>query len=70
MYGKDSFFGRWLRSKNFVTIIDSILFVHGGLHSDLIKKYNSVDDINKIMQINIETDRNQIKEDQEVSTLF
>lgn len=70
LYDENTFWGRWLRSKNFITIIDSYLFVHGGIHPGLIKKYNSINEINRIMSINIDTDRDEIKNNQELSDLF
>jgi hypothetical protein len=69
-YDENTFWGRWLRSKNFLTVIDSYLFVHGGIHPELIKKYNSINEINRIMSVNIDTDRDEIKNNQELSDLF
>ncbi|MEE9572087.1 MAG: metallophosphoesterase [Candidatus Neomarinimicrobiota bacterium] len=70
LYNENTFWGRWLRSKNFITIIDSYLFVHGGIHPELINKYKSINEINRIMSVNIDTDRDKIKNTQELSGLF
>lgn len=70
LYGKNTFWGRWLRSKNFINIIGSYLFVHGGIHPELIDDYKSINEINRMMRTNIDTDRNEIKMDQELSDLF
>jgi hypothetical protein len=70
LYNKTTFWGRWLRSKNFLITIGPYLFVHGGIHPDLIKKFNSLNEINRTMSINIDTDREKIKENQELSDLF
>lgn len=70
LYDENTFWGRWLRSKNFITIIDSYLFVHGGIHPELIMKYDSINEINRIMSANIDTDRDEIKKNQELSDLF
>lgn len=39
----------WLKSKNTIIRIDSILFVHGGIHPDLINYHVSIDSINHLM---------------------
>ncbi len=70
LYGKGSFWGRWLRSKNFLTQINSYLFVHGGINVELLKKYNSINEINRKMRLNIDTNREEIKENVELSGLF
>lgn len=69
-YDENTFWGRWLRSKNFITIIDSYLFVHGGIHPELIKKYKSITEINRVMSNNIDTERDVIKNDNNLSDLF
>lgn len=70
LYGENSFWGGWLRSKNFITKIDSHLFVHGGISSEIARKYNSIKDINNIMRSYIDTDREIIKQDTTLSGLF
>jgi len=70
LYSENTFWGRWLRSKNFINIIGPYLFVHGGIHPDLITKYNSINEVNRIMRTNIDLDRKEIKMDQELSDLF
>ena len=50
LFGEDAFLGRWLASKNTVEIIDGVLFVHGGLHPDLMEKPWSLEDINRIVR--------------------
>jgi len=70
LYDENTFWGRWLRSKNVITKIDPYLFVHGGIHPELIKKYQSINEINSIMGANIDTDRDEIKKNQELSDLF
>lgn len=70
LYGNNTFWGRWLRSKNIMTKIGSLLFVHGGIHPELIAQYKSISDINKIMTKNIDTNREIIKNDSILSFLF
>ncbi len=70
LYGKGSFWGRWLRSKNFLAQINSCLFVHGGISTELLKKYQSINEINRKMRLNIDINREEIKENVELSGLF
>ncbi len=70
LYGENTFWGRWLRSKNVSIQIGSLLFVHGGIHPELITKFNSINDINSIMQANLDMNRDKIKNDPLLSLLF
>ncbi|MCK4903056.1 MAG: metallophosphoesterase [Candidatus Marinimicrobia bacterium] len=70
LYEGDTFWGRWLRSKNFLTSIGPYLFVHGGIHPELIKKYGSITEINRMMSDNIDTERDVIRNDNNLSDLF
>lgn len=70
LYYENTFFGRWLRSKNVLTKIGSVLFVHGGIHPDIIQKYSSISDINMIMRKNIDLSLEEIKKDHTLSFLF
>ena len=70
LYGENTFWGRWLRSKNILTKIGPLLFVHGGIHPDLITKYNSITNINTLMKKNLDTTREDIKNDTILSQLF
>jgi hypothetical protein len=70
LYGENTFWGRWLRSKNILTKIGPLLFVHGGIHPNLITKYNSITNINTLMKKNLDTNRDDIKNDPTLSQLF
>lgn len=70
LYKGNTFWGRWLRSKNFLTSIGPYLFVHGGIHPELIKKYGSITEINRMMRDNIDIDRDVIRNDKNLSDLF
>ena len=70
LYGKNTFLGRWLRSKNFLIQIGLHLFVHGGIHPELITQYNSITDINRTMIDNIDIDRGIIKSNPTLALLF
>jgi len=45
-YSKKTIMGQWLRSKNAILKINDILFVHGGIHPDLLKYNVSLDSVN------------------------
>lgn len=70
LYDGNTFWGRWLRSKNFLTSIGPYLFVHGGIHPELIKKYDSITEINRMMSDHIDTETDVIKNDNYLSDLF
>jgi hypothetical protein len=70
LYERNTFWGRWLRSKNFLTSIGPYLFVHGGIHPELIKKYGTITEINKVMRENIDTKKDVIRNDNILSNLF
>ena len=70
LYSKDSFWGRWLRSKNILIKIGPYLFVHGGIHPQILEKYSSISEINEVILNNIDADREFIKSNQELSDLF
>jgi hypothetical protein len=50
LYNNQSFLGRWLESKNVLVKINDNLFVHGGLHPDIVKYNFSLDAINTIVK--------------------
>lgn len=48
LLGEDAFLGRWLATKNTIERINGHLFVHGGIHPDIVKHDFSIDEINTI----------------------
>ena len=50
LYGENSYLGKWLRSKNSVERIGSLLFVHGGLHPDFLDYNHDLADYNEIIR--------------------
>ena len=52
LYGKDSFIGRWLASKNTIEKINGNIFVHGGIHPDIANFDLSLKEINQIVRDN------------------
>ena len=49
IYSNKSVIGRWLRSKNTMIKVNDILFVHGGIHPNILQYKVSVDSINHLM---------------------
>lgn len=50
LYSAATEFGKWMRNKNAVARIGSIIFVHGGLSYELLEKDLTVDEINSIVK--------------------
>lgn len=62
LYSRESMIGRWLRHKPIMISINDILFVHGGVSPEIIRKKMTMDDINYLfyqMQMlrEVETER-------------
>ena len=70
LYYRDTFWGRWLRSKNVITKIGSILFVHAGIHPKIVENQYSISEINSIMRENLDLSLDEIKMDPKLSFLF
>ena len=47
LFAEDTFWGRWLAAKNTVEMINGHLFVHGGLHPDVVKHQWSINAMNQ-----------------------
>lgn len=52
LYGKSSFLGRWLESKNTVELINGNLFVHGGISPELKESELNITQINELIRDN------------------
>ncbi len=50
LYNKNTVLGNWLRTKNSIIQINNVLFVHGGLHPDIINMNISTNDINQLIR--------------------
>lgn len=48
-YSNKTLLGRWLRSKNTFLKADSLLFVHGGIHPNILQYKLSLDSINNLI---------------------
>lgn len=48
LYGPDTEMGRWLRSKHVVMRLNDILFVHGGLVSEVVTYGLTLNDMNEV----------------------
>lgn len=63
LYSTETVLGKWLRNKPIVITINNVLFVHGGISTDIIRKKLDIDEINHlfyqmqvIRQVESETD--------------
>ena len=55
LYNSNSFFGKWLSSKNSLEKINGILFAHGGLHPEIAASKLGLDEINQLVRNNYYT---------------
>ncbi len=55
LYGDNSLLGRWLASKNTAELINGHLFVHGGLHPQLVTLNYSLEDLNTAVRAHYRT---------------
>ncbi len=53
LFSRDTELGRWLRTKNVMTTIGDILFVHGGISTEVVKSGLKPQKINEFMRIGI-----------------
>jgi hypothetical protein len=70
LYNNNTLIGRWLRSKNTIMQINDFLFVHGGIHPQLMNSFISINNINSITRNNIDTPRDSIRADSLLSFIF
>lgn len=54
-YSQKTLLGRWLRSKNTFLKVDSFLFVHGGIHPQLLQYNLSIDSVNILINNHLNT---------------
>ncbi len=47
LYNKNTFLGKWLREKNTIVKINNVIYIHGGLHPDILKMKINLSEINK-----------------------
>lgn len=52
LYGKNSFIGKWMSSKNSLELINGNLFTHGGIHPDFSNYSITIDEVNQINRAN------------------
>lgn len=52
LFSQKSFLGRWLSSKNVIEMINGHLFVHGGIHPDIVSYTTNLDAINNTVRSN------------------
>lgn len=70
LYDINTFFGKWLRSKNTLLKIDKLLFVHAGISTKIVEQNLSINEINNLVKNNIELDRKSIKTNETLNLIF
>lgn len=70
LFGKDTEFGRWFRTKNTIFKINDILFVHAGIHPTFLEMEFSLQTINNIIQENLDSPREILKSNDDLNFLF
>lgn len=53
LFGESTALGRWLRTRNTVVVINGVLFVHGGISPDLIRRYDNISRVNNAVRENL-----------------
>lgn len=70
LYGPDTVLGKWIRTRNTIIKINDILFVHAGIHPDLLTMNLSTTDLNETIRKNLDTPRKTIKTEPLLDFLF
>ncbi len=70
LYGTDSEFGRWLRTKNTIIRINDLLFCHAGINPELLQNGYNLNDINNLIRNNIDLTKSEIKAKADLKLLF
>lgn len=70
LYGPHSMLGQWLRTKHTVIRINDLLFVHGGIHPEVLSRELDIKTINQTIRNNLDTPRETRKADALLNFLF
>lgn len=70
LYSPDTVLGQWLRTKPTMLRINRFLFVHGGVHPDIITRNMSMETLNTTVRNNLDTPWETIKADELLNFLF
>jgi hypothetical protein len=70
LYGTDSVLGQWLRTKQTIIRINDILFVHAGIHPEILARNMDLNKINNTIRANLDTPMDAIKTDELLDFLF
>lgn len=70
LYGPETEFGRWLRSKNVIVKINDILFVHAGVSPEVCKRGYTVQMINEKIRNSIDARDYTIQFDDDLKMLY
>lgn len=61
LFGSQTLFGRWMRSKPTVIKINDILFVHGGISKEFIVDGFDINYVNKVLRESLDRDKTEMK---------
>lgn len=70
LYGPGTVLGQWLRTRNTIIKINDILFVHAGIHQDMLTLNLDITTINETIRKNLDTPRKTIKTEPLLNFLF
>lgn len=68
-FGKESYFGAWLRTRNSVIKVNDMIFLHGGLSPKMVTEKYTVSELNKLLREGL-NDPDKIKKIARIKTLF
>ncbi len=63
LFGKNTEFGRWLRSQNSVIKINGLLFSHAGISPSVLSQHIKIEEINAIIRNYLNTDKSSKKDE-------
>ena len=70
LYSSSSEFGRWLRTKHTIIKLNDVLFVHAGIHPNLLDFNRDFQEINNYIRSNIDASKEKIKYNELLDFLF
>jgi hypothetical protein len=70
LYSEKTVLGKWLRTRNTMIRINGMLFVHAGIHPDLLTLNLDIQGINQTIRDNLNRPRSELKADPLLDFLF
>jgi len=70
LYAKNTILGDWLRQKNVLVKIGNLLFVHGGITSDLTDMSTNIDSLNNMARRYVDMPLNTIANNPKAKAIF